>query len=292
MIKDAHVLYQEDADLAEQAETQAMVDRLQAVKERPGNPEGVEIERAGSARALYSAGMPWPQFNCVKGVQEAIVPELDRLETFYRERRRPVRLELNPHQATEGLLTELGRRGYKLIGHHAGMYKRFEPVGSKGNDGTNSEHNEGAPIRPYHFPGELTIRRASKEDAEVYARIHCLSTGLGENGIAPVRANNEMLMDCPGWSYWIGELSGEPAAVGVMHMKGELANLTFAGTLPEFRGRGIQQAIIQARLMEAKAQGCRLAASQCAPYSGSMRNMQRVGMSLAFIRSILLLSAD
>ncbi|OXM16867.1 GNAT family N-acetyltransferase [Paenibacillus herberti] len=292
MIKDAHVLQEEDAALAEQAEIQAMVDRLQAVKERPGNPEGVEIERAGSATALYSTGMPWPQFNCVKGVQETIVSELDHLKAFYRERGRPVRLELNPHQATEGLLTELGRRCYKLIGHHAGMYKRFGPVGNKGIDGTNSERNEGASTRPYHFPGELTIRKASREDADVYARIHCLSTGLGEKGITPVRTNNEMLMDCPDWSYWIGELSGNPVSVGVMHMKDELANLTFAGTLPEFRGRGFQQALIQARLNEAEAQGCSLAASQCVPYSGSMRNMQRVGMNLAFIRSILLLPVD
>ncbi len=264
------------ASAAELAEAESMKDRMQAVRERAGNPEGVEIVEQDGMLRLFSRSMPWPQFNTVKGVHEGVLERLDDLERYYRERERPVRLELSPQRITSALLQELGRRGYRTAALHAGLYRLFAPK------------EAGIEVEPSSGSG-LTIRQAGLADAEAYARIHCLSTGLGESGIPSVRANNEVLMERPGWSFWIAERDGEPAAVGVMRISGGAANLSFAATLPEERGRGLQQALLLARLEAARAAGCLIAVSQCEPYSISMRNMQRCGMRLAFIRPHLML---
>ncbi|MCM3747171.1 GNAT family N-acetyltransferase [Paenibacillus pasadenensis] len=284
------VLLEEDAVLAEQAELEANLDRLEAVRERTGNPEGIEIERLDGMAALYSATMPWPQFNVIKGTHEGILPELERLERFYRERQKPVRLELSPHRASATFLKELGKRGYRLADHHAATFIRFRSSESS-EEGHLDRAGDGilaSELNSLQSP-RCRIRRASVRDIETYARIHCLSTGIGENGIKPVALNNEMLMTRPGWSFWIGETDGVPAAAGVLRCDGELANLTFAATLPEYRSLGFQRLLIRARLEEARNQGCLLAASQCSLYSGSMRNMQREKMRIAFIRSVLVL---
>lgn len=76
-----------------------------------------------------------------------------------------------------------------------------------------------------------------------------------------------------------------PAAVGVMHVKGDIASFTFAATLPEYRRRGLQLSLLRSRLAEAARRDCSLAVGQCAFLSGSHRNMERAGMRIGYVRS-------
>lgn len=89
----------------------------------------------------------------------------------------------------------------------------------------------------------------------------------------------------PGWKYFLAYYDKEPAAAGVVYMHEGVASLTFAATLPEYRGRGLHQALIMRRIREAAAQGCRLVAGQCAFLSQSHRNMERAGMKLGYVRT-------
>lgn len=59
-----------------------------------------------------------------------------------------------------------------------------------------------------------------------------------------------------------------------------------ASTLPEFRQRGGQTALLTARLAAAKALGCDLAIVLTAPGSTSQRNIVQSGFYLAYTRAI------
>lgn len=58
-------------------------------------------------------------------------------------------------------------------------------------------------------------------------------------------------------------------------------------TLPEWRGRGVQTALLKARLERALHAGCDLAAAGASPGSGSQRNMERLGFRVAYTQVMM-----
>ena len=60
------------------------------------------------------------------------------------------------------------------------------------------------------------------------------------------------------------------------------AILTSDATLPSFRGRGIQSALLRARIWIAGASDCVLAVIEAEPGSSSQRNMERLGFRVAW----------
>ena len=64
---------------------------------------------------------------------------------------------------------------------------------------------------------------------------------------------------------------------------GYLAN---ASTLPAFRRRGVQGALIAARIADARAAGCEAVCSQAEFGSASQRNLERAGLSVAYTKAV------
>lgn len=75
------------------------------------------------------------------------------------------------------------------------------------------------------------------------------------------------------------EVEGVLAAAGALHLSGDTALLDGATTLPQYRRRGAQGALLQARVRFAAEHGCRFAFSRTAMNSPSHRNMMAVGMA-------------
>ncbi|KAL4959772.1 GNAT family N-acetyltransferase [Aspergillus stella-maris] len=63
---------------------------------------------------------------------------------------------------------------------------------------------------------------------------------------------------------------------------GQVAELYIDSTIPDFRGRGVQTALLKARLAEAKKNGIKRAVVNTRPGTGSPRNIERVGFKLAY----------
>jgi GNAT superfamily N-acetyltransferase len=57
---------------------------------------------------------------------------------------------------------------------------------------------------------------------------------------------------------------------------------------PAFRRRGVQSALLAARVADATAAGCDLAAVTAQPGSPSHRNVQRRGFDLLYTRAVLI----
>ncbi len=265
------------AERVEQSEMRYMVDRMRAMQERPGNPMGVEIARFGNAVALYAREMPWPQFNTVKGLSEAEAERVDEVIAWYGDR--APQWEIIPSRGGQALQQRLAQRGYYQSGFHSSWFmplvlesRQSDPAAETGRE-TSS--------------GEWRLAELSLADGlEQYARVHCLATGLPLSGAEAVAANNEVLLGRAGWSFYLAEAEdGEPAGAAVMHCADGVASLTFAAVLPQYRGRGLHQALILRRLEQARASGCTLAVSQAAYASASARNMERCGLRLAYTRA-------
>ena len=86
---------------------------------------------------------------------------------------------------------------------------------------------------------------------------------------------------------FIARVDGTPAGTGELHLEGLVGWLTADATLPEFRGRGVQQSLQRARLRTAQEAGCDLAATESVPGTGSQRNMERLGFRVAYTRVAL-----
>ena len=76
-----------------------------------------------------------------------------------------------------------------------------------------------------------------------------------------------------------------------MRLDGEVAQFSGAGTLPRFRRRGVQTALLRARLMDAAAAGCRIGVVLTQPGSKSQQNVQREGFALLYARHLLVKAA-
>ncbi len=253
----------------ERSEIEYMIDRMTAIRERPGNPEGIEIETFGGAVALYAKTMPWPQFNTVKGLSEQDLPSLDAVLRFYEARGRQPQFEIAPGKGTRALFRALYERGFAQSGFHATLYR-------SGRIGIDSEDRTNDAVR---------VRELDAADARRYATIHCRGTGLGDDGIDSVRRNNEVLMGREGWRFFAAETDEGPGAAGVMFVKNGTASLTFAATLPAYRERGLHTALIRKRIAVAAATGCELVVGQAAYASQSYRNMEKAGMKLGYTRA-------
>jgi len=62
----------------------------------------------------------------------------------------------------------------------------------------------------------------------------------------------------------------------------KIGNLYIDSTLPGFRGRGVHQVLLKARLQAAEKAGCRYAIATAKQGSGSARNIQKAGLEPVF----------
>ncbi|MEC0090647.1 GNAT family N-acetyltransferase [Paenibacillus macquariensis] len=252
------------AGILERSEINYMIDRMTAIQEREGNPEGIVINEFGLCTAFYSRRMPWGLFNNVKGLIEEEV--LEDVLRFYEERERKFEIQIIPSKVNQDVLKLLSQRGFYQSGFHTTLYCDSLAI--------NSTQKE-----------EIHIRELQEDEFDIYAEIHCLGTGLSLEGKSYVAANNEVLYARRGWKYYIGFYNDIPAAVAVMYMEDNVASLTFATTLPDYRNKGFQTYLLQRRINDAYKNACKLVVSQTSYCSSSHRNMERVGMKIGYTRS-------
>lgn len=91
-----------------------------------------------------------------------------------------------------------------------------------------------------------------------------------------------------GFRRYVARLDGEVAGAATLRLDDGVALLCGATTLPAHRRRGVQAALLAARLADARAAGCEVAVVTTAPGSQSQANVLRGGFALGYARAILL----
>ncbi|HEV3277563.1 MAG TPA: GNAT family N-acetyltransferase [Terriglobia bacterium] len=229
------------------------------------------IEIAG-AYAMFDA----PQSPCTQtfGLGLFRMPtavDMDRVEAFFKDRGAPVLHEVSP-LADKALLPMLRERGYGPVELSNVL---FLPIG----DVLSS-----TPISPSVEHGSLRARVAGPEEKDVWART------MAEGWREFVEFADYMLdltavsAAIEGNILFLAELDGQPVAAGALATHQGVALLTGASTIPEWRRRGAQNALLASRLDYAVRAGCDLAMFCAEPGGGSQRNAQRHGFQIAYTR--------
>lgn len=81
-----------------------------------------------------------------------------------------------------------------------------------------------------------------------------------------------------------GQVAGSAGMALIETSKGGVAHTYIDSTLPEYRGRGVQAALLKARLRDARRKGYELASCGAKPRTGSARNIERAGFGLAYTK--------
>jgi GNAT superfamily N-acetyltransferase len=253
----------------ELAEAQAAVDCAEAL-DRLRPESGSATARVAGGFAVYcGANSPVTQAVAL-GLDGSVGDEeFDRLEEFYRCRAEPVRVEICP-LADRSLIENFGRRGYRVTEFSNVMAR---PVGAAGSADDWSATPDG-----------MTIEKIGKEQVDLWTQT--VSQGFAENFPVTQEILDVMKMFALGRNVdcYLARVDGEVAGGGTLTMHEGVAGLFGASTLPAFRKRGVQTALLQARLAHAVEAGCDLAACLAQPGSISQRNVMRQGFAVLYTR--------
>jgi GNAT superfamily N-acetyltransferase len=141
-------------------------------------------------------------------------------------------------------------------------------------------------VGPREAQSDLRVVRVEPDRAEDFAQVVVAGYEMPEWS-APFAAN---VVGRPGWSCYVAYDGDQPAGAGALHVHEQTGWLGFAATLPQYRGRGAQSAILAARIEGARRQGCVRVTTETGELvpdrpSNSYRNITRAGFREAGVRS-------
>jgi ribosomal protein S18 acetylase RimI-like enzyme len=260
----------------ERAEAQLIAKAGEAARRRGGDAAGFVLPVAGGVASFAEEGSP---FNKVAGLGFGGVPSaaaLNELERAFAALGAPVQIEL-AHLADPAIGALLTGRGYRLVSFEnvlglslAAEPERVTPAGVEVRPSGDGEFGawldvvadavahpdvQGVPSHE-EFPREVVVRAERDLAAAGAVRYAALRDGVIVGGA----------------SFRLAE---------------GIAQLTGAATAPAHRRRGVQTALLSARLADAAAAGCGIAVVTTQPASKSQQNVQRRGFDLLYTRAIL-----
>lgn len=195
---------------------------------------------------------------------------LARLEAAYAARGLGVEIDLCPH-ADAGALALLGRRGYAVNAFSNTYARTLDDVPARAAGGIEILQGRAA---------DALFVDASVAGFSVQARQRPRELLVALARIAQAREDTTLFV-----ARVDGQVAGSAGLAVMDTPRGRIGELHIASTLPAFRGRGVQAALLQARLAAARDAGCALVFVGARPANTSARNVERAGFGLAFTKA-------
>lgn len=261
----------------ERAEARLIADCAEATGRRRPHENVVVLPVAGGVAAYAGANSP---LNKVAGLGfEGPLDEarIEAIERVYAARGAPVRVELSTlaDPAVGALLT---LRNYVLV-----CFENVLALGLEAGD-------------PPRLPDGIEVAACRARDAGRW--LNAVVTGFANpdaEGVPsdesyPREAIERVIADITatdGFVRYLARRDGEVAGGASLRACEGIAQLCGAATLPAHRRRGVQSALLAARLHDAGRRGCDLAVVTTLPGSKSQENVQRQGFTLLYSRAVL-----
>lgn len=204
---------------------------------------------------------------------------LASFDAFYAERNTEPRIVVSPY-ADPSLSEQLAARGFTFRGIEQVYAHRLDDVTSAPRAATD----------------DVEIRRLDRGDPasiELYARL--ATAGFAEPGEEVPEswrrvARKRALL--PRFEAYVAVVSGEPVGAGGLCATCGSATLVGTSVAPAFRRRGVQTALLRARLARAKQLALPIAFTSAFAGVATERNAQRLGFFLAGVRLIFARSGE
>ena len=249
----------------ELAEAHAAVSCAEKIIDGP-NSIAASVEPVAGGYAVYcGAGNPVTQAVGLGLHGPVSTEEFDRLENFYFCRNEPVRVETAP-LADPTLFEHYKARQYFVSEFSNVMLRRVDPASS-------APQSNG-----------IEFRLARPEELDVW--VLAVAQGFAED--YPVTQEMlsvmKMFSDRADTECYLARIDGRIVGGATLAIRGRIAGLFGASTLPDYRKRGVQTGLLQLRLHRAAQLDCELAMSLALPGSISQRNITRLGFQTLYTR--------
>jgi len=265
----------------ERADCRLLEDAITAGRERDPAGDRLAIPLAGGLATWAGDGSPLDK---VAGLGFAgSVPDdgLAEVEQAFHSRGAGVRIELAT-LAEAGIAEMLTTRGYRLLGFENVLGRDLAdlPAGAGVAPVTIERARDGA--HGFDEWLDLVVAGFATPDAQ----------GVPSGEEFPRRVLEVAIRDLTagsGFTRYVARIDGVAAGGASLRIDDGIAQLTGAATLPAFRRRGVQSALLARRLADAAAEGCDVAVVTTEPGSKSQQNVQRQGFDLLYSRALLVL---
>jgi hypothetical protein len=230
----------------------------QAIEAQPNNPFNAHIRQFGDATAILNTQFKSPIFNRVFEMTLHDVEHLPDILAFYKQYHIRPMFDLSPYisepyTVKDDITLALAKNGLYQGGFHQLLY---------------AIPTEDVPATP----DNLDITIVDDSSADDFASVYEWYSGDGR----VIR----LLIGHPEYTCYLTRIDGEPAAIGLLHVADGVGSMATGVTLPEFRNRGSQTALLYRRMKDAVQKGCHLMVSQCRPGGSSQNNQLRVGFEI------------
>jgi len=220
------------------------------------------LDMAGGAAAFTTPESPLTHLVGAGMYGPVTAADIDAVETFYRERGCPsVNIDVCPH-SHESLAEVLAGRGYWIAEFNNVLARRIGPADQ--------------------WPADTRVTRT--HDLGLWS-----TTVMGgffdrdEPGAEEVEVG-EALFAMDGAASFVAHEGGTPAAGATVTIRSGTAYFISDSTLTQYRGRGLQRALIEARLAAAVNAGCDIAAVTTLAGTLSQRNYERCGFRVVYTK--------
>ena len=255
----------------------ALARRLESCEEMPQvlyarifknmRPEigAAEEEISGGHMVFAGLGSPIGRATAVGLDRQLKAEDVDRIEQFYRARKAPSQVDLTPLHGPE-VFEMFKERGYGIAELNNVLYRKLDPA-------------DEFPAPPMN----CEIRRSPGKEAEI-------AGGIVESAFFPDGAPEAFrglitpLYQMENALPFVAAIEGKPVAcgTGLIIPEHKVFALCGAGTLSAYRGRGLQTALLCARMKAAVETGCEYAVVVTQGGTISQRNAERLGLRVAY----------
>jgi ribosomal protein S18 acetylase RimI-like enzyme len=238
-------------------------------------PPPLVRDLAGGVSAVTRPGSPLNKIIGLGFHGEIDDRALDEVESDWREREEPVRIELAT-LAEPNIGARLTARGYRLQG--------FENVLGLALADRTAATKTAITVEP--------VREGNDVDwleTVINGFAHPDGSGV-TNEVVPREALAPIMEDfrrASGMIRSLARVDGAAAGAASLRVDAGIAQLCGSTTLPGFRRRGVQRAMLEARLSLAAAAGCDVAVITTSPGTQSQANAQKQGFALLYARAVL-----
>jgi len=250
---------QELSRQSERAAAQYLLQRYSG----PGNPMGTQVFRSGD---MFATKVPFLKdnalMNSVHHLEDpALLPEI---LAFYAATEQPCWVTVPPYLPI-AVANGLAKAGFHIERYASSMVA--QPV-------------------PQPRTTAADVREIGRDELDVF--LDTLNAGFGSDAalLPNLRRNQSFWCDVPDWHLFLARVDGASAGAAVLSIHGDLGYLAAASVLPAYRGRGLQSALIAARLARARTRRCTLVCCGADWGSQSQRNQQRAGLAIAHVKTI------
>jgi len=238
------------------------------------------VRHLGGGSAVFAGGTPFDKMIGL-GFEPLDLGAFEAFERAVHERGGTVQVELST-MADPGVAKALTQRGYALIGFENVLGMALEGVAAAARPPRGDAPRVDA-VRPEETGDWIALMAEgfSHPDTSDGPPPH---ESFARETVAQVMRD---VSSVPGYRGFLARRDGALAGAASLRLHAGIAQLTGATTLPAHRRRGVQTALLRARLTFAAKDGCDLAVVTTQPGSVSQQNAMRQGFSLLYARAIL-----